>query len=357
MYWLPDLQVWGTLVSGSPTLQDSDFTESGLAEERVLAKPGNHGNTVVIGDVNGNGVCNVVDAQIVYDIARGVYKFDASSDVKNWLMADVNGNKSIDSLDALALQRVVIYGSSDALYSTTTSQSECTHDYVSVTYYKTSSVGRNFYQLDRAKDEQGNFYYCAIMIAGRTIDLVAEEGLAEIEYGDDYLLNMLVNLVSHVAYAYDTYSSGKTEKAMSSLYSSLYYYFGVAGLEYADCPESDYDTYRAKWSDSIDEGGDSTFGCRDHFEEVRHYFRVLKAHGVDIPTMFQYLADNPDSDCNGWGTIGTCLFDGSTNAFYIAQGEAKGAVAPYKYATLYNYGGEWADEVCSKCGCVYSSTW
>ena len=59
-------------------------------------------------DLNGNGSVNIVDVQIAYDLACGVYEgFDALP-VSAWLAADANGNGYLEASDALVIQRAVL---------------------------------------------------------------------------------------------------------------------------------------------------------------------------------------------------------------------------------------------------------
>ena len=62
------------------------------------------------GDVNANGVTNVVDAQIAYDLAAGRYASSDSLSEAQMLTADVNCDGVMDSSDAYAIQRYAHYG-------------------------------------------------------------------------------------------------------------------------------------------------------------------------------------------------------------------------------------------------------
>ena len=71
-----------------------------------------------LGDANGNGRVNIVDAQVVYDMATGVYGegYAALTLPTGWThatllwAANVNGDDAIDAVDAFAIQRFVHYG-------------------------------------------------------------------------------------------------------------------------------------------------------------------------------------------------------------------------------------------------------
>lgn len=56
------------------------------------------------GDVNENGLMNVVDAQLSYDLATGVYGDFSQVSLRGWLAADYNRDGVIDAADAFAIQ-------------------------------------------------------------------------------------------------------------------------------------------------------------------------------------------------------------------------------------------------------------
>ncbi len=71
------------------------------------------------GDANGNGRVNIVDAQVIYDLSKGVYGADYASfklpsgwgmSALRWV-ANVNGDDAIDAADAFAVQYFTHYGS------------------------------------------------------------------------------------------------------------------------------------------------------------------------------------------------------------------------------------------------------
>ena len=72
----------------------------------------------LLGDANGNGRVNIVDAQVVYDMATGAYGegYSALALPAGWTRAtllwaaNVNGDDAIDAADAFAIQRFVHYG-------------------------------------------------------------------------------------------------------------------------------------------------------------------------------------------------------------------------------------------------------
>ena len=64
----------------------------------------------VDGDINKNGNVNIVDAQLAYDIARGVYTDFKAITQEGYLKADVNGDASVDATDAFAIQYYALYG-------------------------------------------------------------------------------------------------------------------------------------------------------------------------------------------------------------------------------------------------------
>ena len=61
------------------------------------------------GDVNANGIVNIVDAQIAYDLSRGAYVGDAGEEtLRN--SADVNGDGIVGAEDARAIQHAILFG-------------------------------------------------------------------------------------------------------------------------------------------------------------------------------------------------------------------------------------------------------
>ena len=63
-------------------------------------------------DINGNGVVNIVDAQIAYDISCGrLTDLSNYSDLQK--AADVNGDGVVDASDALAIQRYALTGTTE----------------------------------------------------------------------------------------------------------------------------------------------------------------------------------------------------------------------------------------------------
>ena len=77
------------------------------------------GSAATQGDINNNNTINIVDAQIVYDLAVGVYGDDYSKLKRpsDWTQAtfkwvvDVNGDETIDAADARAIQYYALCGS------------------------------------------------------------------------------------------------------------------------------------------------------------------------------------------------------------------------------------------------------
>ena len=90
---------------------DHAATVGGVATLDVLAD-------ATLGDANGNGRVNIVDAQVVYDMATGSYGADyaALALPAGWTRAtllwaaNVNGDDAIDAVDAFAIQCFVHYG-------------------------------------------------------------------------------------------------------------------------------------------------------------------------------------------------------------------------------------------------------
>ena len=90
---------------------DYAATMGGVATIDVLAD-------ATLGDANGNGRVNIVDAQVVYDMAIGAYGegYSALTLPASWTRAtllwaaNVNDDDAIDAVDAFAIQRFVHYG-------------------------------------------------------------------------------------------------------------------------------------------------------------------------------------------------------------------------------------------------------
>ena len=68
-----------------------------------------YGGATLYGDVNGNGVMNIMDAQVAYDIACGLY-VDRDDYEQLRAAADVDGSGDVTALDARAIQYAVHYG-------------------------------------------------------------------------------------------------------------------------------------------------------------------------------------------------------------------------------------------------------
>ncbi len=65
---------------------------------------------VAQGDVSMNGSIDIVDAQIAYDIAKGLYQDDPQY-LQRYALAEVNEDATVDAADALAIQYFVHHGS------------------------------------------------------------------------------------------------------------------------------------------------------------------------------------------------------------------------------------------------------
>mgnify|MGYP004530243851 FL=1 len=78
-------------------LKSTDFT----LEERVPT-------SMVRGDANGNGTVNIIDAQIAYDVARGIFDDFSTLPMLGWLSCDMNGDGHVDAADAFAIQAAAL---------------------------------------------------------------------------------------------------------------------------------------------------------------------------------------------------------------------------------------------------------
>ena len=80
-----------------PQIKSADF----ILEERALA-------SIKRGDANGNGVMNIIDAQIAYDGACGTFVDFSTLPMLGWLSCDMNGDGRVDAADAFAIQAAAL---------------------------------------------------------------------------------------------------------------------------------------------------------------------------------------------------------------------------------------------------------
>lgn len=59
-------------------------------------------------DVSGNGMVNIVDAQIAYDLSCGHYANFSLLPLTGWLAADANADGAVDAADAFTIQRAAV---------------------------------------------------------------------------------------------------------------------------------------------------------------------------------------------------------------------------------------------------------
>ena len=96
-------------MEGDPA--DYQATVGSAASVTILAN-------ALLGDANGNGRVNIVDAQVIYDMGCGRYGVDYANLAlpATWTRAtllwaaNVNGDDAIDAADAFATQYFVHYG-------------------------------------------------------------------------------------------------------------------------------------------------------------------------------------------------------------------------------------------------------
>ena len=103
----------GSLVGGAGTAYDSSSTDATRAridggEKAPGYFTGKHEK--LDGDVNGNGILNVVDAQIVYDIATTDFYKDRQDYADMRARADVTWDDEVDASDAFAIQYAALRG-------------------------------------------------------------------------------------------------------------------------------------------------------------------------------------------------------------------------------------------------------
>lgn len=72
---------------------------------------------VIFGDVNDNGIVNIVDAQIAYDVARGRFAGFSELPLKGWISCDMNKDGLVDAADAYAIQVKVLSCFSEQSFS------------------------------------------------------------------------------------------------------------------------------------------------------------------------------------------------------------------------------------------------
>ena len=101
------------LAGGAGTVYDSSFVNS--ARARIDGGSDDPGyftgkHEKLDGDVNGNGILNVVDAQIVYDIATTDFYKDRQDYADMRVRADVTWDDEVDASDAFAIQYAALRG-------------------------------------------------------------------------------------------------------------------------------------------------------------------------------------------------------------------------------------------------------
>lgn len=85
-------------------LKSASFTVTDVEEGGVI--PVVYRN----GDMNDNGKVNIVDARIVYDLARGVYTGFAQVSMQQWIAGNMNNDGALDAADAFAIQYKIHHG-------------------------------------------------------------------------------------------------------------------------------------------------------------------------------------------------------------------------------------------------------
>ncbi len=85
-------------------LTDASFTVIEASEDHAIQE------FAYDGDLNLNGKVNIVDAQIAYDLACGVYTDFAQVSMQQWIAGDVNNDGALDAADAFAIQYKVHHG-------------------------------------------------------------------------------------------------------------------------------------------------------------------------------------------------------------------------------------------------------
>ena len=105
------------LEGGEGTAFDSSCIDVSRARvDNVAAAPGYFigSHAKLDGDVNGNGVLNIVDAQIAYDMVKSPETYTDRADYESmYSRADVKWNNDVDATNAFAIQRAALYGWDD----------------------------------------------------------------------------------------------------------------------------------------------------------------------------------------------------------------------------------------------------
>ena len=104
------------LRGGAGTVYDSSFVNS--ARARIDGGSDDPGyftgkHEKLDGDVNGNGILSVVDAQIVYDIATTDFYKNRQDYADMRARADVTWDDEVDASDAFAIQYAALRGWQD----------------------------------------------------------------------------------------------------------------------------------------------------------------------------------------------------------------------------------------------------
>ena len=101
------------LVGGAGTAYDSSSTDASRAHiDGGANAPGyfTGKHEKLDGDVNGNGILNVVDVQIAYDIATTDFYKDRQDYADMRARADVTWDDEVDASDAFAIQYAALRG-------------------------------------------------------------------------------------------------------------------------------------------------------------------------------------------------------------------------------------------------------
>ena len=81
----------------------AEVTAEAEADGKITEVEGSAETFNVNGDVNGTGLVDINDAQLVYNIYNTKYDSFDTTTMKMFLAADVNNDKTVSSLDAAAV--------------------------------------------------------------------------------------------------------------------------------------------------------------------------------------------------------------------------------------------------------------
>lgn len=106
MFWSEQYQTYCYLVIAETLSDEEAKAEIGIMDgEKVII---NNGNNM---DVNGTGILDASDAQLVYNMYNAVYnEFTSDVTMEKFLRADANGDNKVDVKDAEVIINKILSG-------------------------------------------------------------------------------------------------------------------------------------------------------------------------------------------------------------------------------------------------------